>query len=1001
MNSRHLFLLLLAFGLTVSNYRAHAQDLNYTHYTVESGLFLPSNEVYGILFDKNNVLWATTDRGIWRYDGFTSRQFTVTDGLKENSNIRIFNDSLGRIWVASLNNYLYVIDGDSVKEHPLNESIHNTVYTGGEIQRISQNQDGSIYLNYNRPGLIRFKSGETPRKVESHRAGHDKASIGIHYTAGEYHWDMINFPEKNDLLKTKISTDRGWIYLTCGFFDPKNLFRTDLSPIGKDEFLFSFSKKVFHIKNGKILAERTFSNAVIDIYSDNSGNFWIGLEKEGVLRFLNRDLNSASLGYLPGETISGITQDHEGNYWFSTTTNGIYQASTLDIAVYKGAFTDFNNHVITSMVSDGESLYLGTQSGQLFKGTELKNHEYGFQPVKIPVADGSIRKLVITPEKHLIIFNNILSEIDYSGRLCGIRKIDRFPYAYLRKQNGEWLVSFTNSLYVIQGSRILRKWEKELIKRTFPGDSLLPTYMNRVRCMFLDSSGLKWLGSQNSGLFSSRDSVIFHWAKIDRLFGKRIHDIVQAGQNMWISIADYGIAVIRPDSTFITITAQKDSLSSDIVDVLFAENDSVVWAGTNNGLNRITLKGYAGKPQSIAYYTMSQGLPSNRISQIIKHKESIWVGTSRGAIRLSSILATQSEIFPQLVPGPLFVNGRPRELGDGMVLGCNENDLVFKFKAISYRKPSPLKYRYKLTGMDKDYIITNNLESRYPDLNHGNYTFFLNATYTGNFDPATEKSFRIQIQRHWYETRLAFLCFGIFLLALIFLIFRLFIKMTRKREQEKHRLLQAEKRSLLSQMNPHFIFNSLNSIQHFIVQHDEFQANNYLTNFSGLIRKILENSKKNLITLHEEISSLSLYLNMEKLRFENEFEYQIIKDSRIDYNETMIPPMLIQPFVENAIWHGLLPGKTKGSIIISFLYHDDFFQCRIEDNGIGFEKALAMRGKKESHVSRGIMNVQERIELMNKMNKKKIRLVISDLKEIDKTVSGTLIEIYLPIDLKF
>jgi two-component system, LytTR family, sensor kinase len=110
----------------------------------------------------------------------------------------------------------------------------------------------------------------------------------------------------------------------------------------------------------------------------------------------------------------------------------------------------------------------------------------------------------------------------------------------------------------------------------------------------------------------------------------------------------------------------------------------------------------------------------------------------------------------------------------------------------------------------------------------------------------------------------------------------------------------------------------LNSIQHFIIQHDEFQANNYLTNFSGLIRRILDNSRKNVIPLNEEITTLSLYLGMEKLRFENEFEYQIIKDPRIDYTETMIPPMLLQPFVENAIWHGLLPLKSKGTLKISF-----------------------------------------------------------------------------------
>jgi len=1000
VSSRYLFFLFLALGLTVSKpLLIHAQDLNYTHYTVESGLLFPSNEVYGILFDKDNVLWATTDRGVWRYDGYTSRQFTVTDGLKENTNFRIFSDTLGRIWVSSINNYLYQIVGDSVQMHPMSESIHKIGNSSGFIQQITENTDGSIYLSFNRPGLIRFKNGELPYKINSQRINHENASVGIHYKPDEYYWDMIRIPDTNRHLKTTVTASKDWVYLTCGLMDQKNNFRKDLCPIGENEFLFSYSNKVFHIKDGKLKGEQAFSNDIIDVYADKKGDFWIGLEKEGVLRYLKGDLKSAPLRYLYGESISGIAQDHEGNYWFSSTTNGIFQTNTLDITVFENATSDVKDNIITAMTSDGENVYLGTQTGLLLKGTELLNQNYFFHPINIPAVDGPIRKLFFTPEKHLIVYNNHLVEIDTLGQFRGIKKIEAYPYDYIRQQNGEWLASFTGVIFVVKNDRIVGRWDTEAIQRAFPTESNLLHAINRVRCMFLDSGGRLWTGSQNSGLFSSQDSVIFPWVKKDSLFGKRTHDIVQAGENIWVSIADYGLAVLFPDSSFIRIT-QKDSLSSDIIEVLFAENDSVVWAGTNNGLNRITLKQGSKKPDSIAYYTMREGLPSNRIFQIIKHKNNIWICTTHGAIRLNPEFTKPLDIPPKLVPGPLLVNGKSRELTDSIVLGPNDKNLVFKFKAITYRKPSTLRYRYRLIGIDKEYIITTNLESRYHDLNYGNYTFYLNASYNGVFDPATEKKFSIQIQRHWYETRLARVLFILLLLALIFTVFRLILKATKKRELEKRQLLQAEKRSLLSQMNSHFIFNSLNSIQHFIVQNDEFQANNYLTNFSGLIRKILENSKKNLIPLHEEISTLSLYLSMEKLRFENEFEYQIIKDNRIDYYETMIPPMLLQPFVENAIWHGLMPLKTKGTLIISFTANNDFFHFRIEDNGIGREKALIIKGKKEPHVSTGIQNVQERIELLNKINKKKIHLTITDLRRSDGTPSGTLVEIVLPIDIK-
>ena len=607
--------------------------------------------------------------------------------------------------------------------------------------------------------------------------------------------------------------------------------------------------------------------------------------------------------------------------------------------------------------------------------------------------------MFFTPEKHLIVFNSNLIEIDTLGHYRGIKKIEGYPYDYVRKANGEWLASFTGSIVVFKNGRILRRWDNETIPILFPSNTGLIPAINRVRCMFLDSGRRIWLGSQYSGLFSSQDSVIYPWVRKDSLFGKRIHDIEQAGGNIWVSIADYGLAVIRPDSSIIKIK-QKDGLSSDIIDVLFPENESVMWAGTNNGLNRITLKPGSLQPDNITFFTMREGLPSNRIFQIIKHKGNIWMATTHGAIRMNPEFAKPFEFPPKLITGSMFVNGKPRELGDSITLGPNDNNLVIRYKSITYRKPSTLQYRYRLTGVDNDTIYTDNLEARYPDLGYGNYTFRLNASYNGVFNPATERTYSIEIRKHWYQTTIAWCLIGLFLAGLVFMTFRLILKATKLRELEKRQLLTAEKRSLLSQMNPHFIFNSLNSIQHFIIQNDQLQANNYLASFSGLIRRILENSKKTLISLNEEISTLSLYLSMEKLRFENQFEYEIIKDQRIDYYETMIPPMLIQPFVENAIWHGLMPLKTKGSLTISFQFVQDYFLCRVEDNGIGREKALIVKGKREPHLSTGITNVQERIELLNKINKKKIILTITDLRQPDETAAGTLVELLLPIDLK-
>jgi hypothetical protein len=999
VRSLNLSFILLAIVLFLPKNEIQSQDPAYTHYTVESGLQLPSNEVYGIVFDKNQVLWATTDRGIWRYDGNSARQFTVNDGLRENTNFRIFADKKGRIWISSINNYLYQIIDDTVRMHPASRRIHELGKSSGFIQQVVERPDGSINLCFNRLGLYHFQGDNPPELMEKHRVDHTDASVAIHYSPDEYYWDMINLKDTVMDRKSTTSTDNGWIYLQCGTLDPRNNYRKDLCPIGPDEFLFSYSKRAFHIKSGNIISEHLFPNDVIAVYADQKGNFWVGLENEGVLRFPKRDLESIPVRYLGSESVTGISQDHEGNYWFSTSSNGIFQANTLDISVNRIDSNKEKDNVITAMVADERNFYIGTQTGLLFKGTQLENLNCRLTEIKMPENDGPIRKLFLDSEKHLFVLCNSLMVIDTLGRYRGVGRIKGYPYDCIIQPEGGWLASFTDLIVVGKYDEIIRRWDPESFRKAFTTQMDLVQALNRVRCMFQDSNGRFWMGSQNSGLFSSEDRILYQWIKEDSIFGRRIRDIDQAGKNIWVSIADYGIAVIRPDSSFFRIT-QKEGLSSDIIDVLYPENDSVVWAGTNNGLNRISLKPGSQTADFIAYYTSAEGLPSNRIYQITRYKGNIMIATTQGVIRLKDDFTKPPDISPKLVIRSVVVNDRLLKPDPYMILDPDENNLVFNFQAITYRKPSRLTYQYRLIGVDKEPIVTHNLESRYPDLRYGVYTFCVNASYSGTFDPATEKKITVQIQRHWFETR-AFLIAGcLLLIALIHYIFRIVLRATKKRELEKQQLLQAEKRSLLSQMNPHFIFNSLNSIQHFVVQHDEVQANNYLTNFSGLIRRILDNSKKNLIPLNEEITTLNLYLGMEKLRFESEFEFKILKDKNIDYNETMIPPMMLQPFVENAIWHGLLPMKTMGILQISFTGGDDYLHCTIEDNGIGREKALSLKKKKSSHVSSGILNVQERIELLNKLNKKKISLTITDLRHPNGAASGTRVELLLPFDLK-
>jgi sensor histidine kinase YesM len=987
--------LFTAIGLGFSIFNLAAQEPYFNRYTVEDGL--PSNEIYGMVFDHRNILWAITDRGVWRFDGYQSRHVTVADGLKENTNFRIFKDRKNNIWLSSVNNYLFKIVGDSVLQHPCSQQVHQTGQSDRYLQQLSELNDSCLMLSYNRRGLFCFRPGQAPEMVTGHHKGHENASVCIFLDSAGVYWDMINYPDTNQLKPTVVEPQGNRIYITFGAKSPQKNFHKDFYSIRPGEFLFCADNKAFHIRDGKLISEAWFENEVGDVYCDRRGDFWVGTMVDGLFRYPGGDLYGSPVRYLEHESITSIKQDMEGTYWFATNTHGIYQTNSIDIAIYQPSESDSENNVIISMAKAKDKIFLGTQAGRLYKLLKTDPENYTLSEIPGIPSTRSIRKLFYTPDNHLILLKDALIEMDLSGNLSGIGMFKAYAYEYTSLAGGQWMVTFDKSIHIYNQGKLARIWNHENLPPNFVKTGLTPEFINKIRTLHLDGPNRLFIGSQNLGLISSGKDSLFLWSSLDTLFSRRIHDIARAGKNIWVSVADYGISVIRPDSTILRIT-QSDGLSSDIVDVLYRESDSVVWAGTNLGANRITLNSEATSVKAIEHFTMNEGLPSNRIYQITQFDDKIWLATTQGVVSIGSgFMQNRDTPIPYLLFDTTQINGVNKHLKDGTVLPANQNNLFFKFRAISYKIPHIIKYQYFLQGKDKDTIETGNPEARYPDLGYGDYTLFVRASYTDSFSSDwTKLSF--SIDRRWYETRGFILIVLVVIFGLIYLIFKVVLRDIREREMQKLKLLEAEKRSLLSQMNPHFIFNSLNSIQHFIVQNDEFLANSYLTNFSSLIRRILDNSKKNLINLNEEITVLELYLQMEKLRFEDDFHYDIIRDQQIDYNEAMIPPMLLQPIVENAIWHGLMPLKSKGNLSISFLKEHDFVHCRVEDNGIGREKAAKLKGKKEPHLSTGLVNVEERIRLMNLINAKPIELKITDLTDDRHEAAGTLVEIKLPIN---
>lgn len=238
---------------------------------------------------------------------------------------------------------------------------------------------------------------------------------------------------------------------------------------------------------------------------------------------------------------------------------------------------------------------------------------------------------------------------------------------------------------------------------------------------------------------------------------------------------------------------------------------------------------------------------------------------------------------------------------------------------------------------------------------------------------------------------------------LIVIIAIMFIRTNRLRSRERleamnHKVSDLTQKNLRSQMNPHFIFNTLNSIQYYVFQNDKMASNDYMTKFAKLIRKTLENSESPAIPIKEEINALELYLELESLRFKQKFDWAIDIDDEIDTYMYKIPTMLIQPFVENAIGHGLMHKKGKGNLQVTLKLEEDSILCTIEDNGIGRAKAMEIKNnKKENHRSLGTSITESRLRLVNSLYGKNMKVEYTDLKDEKGEASGTRVEISIPI----
>jgi len=473
------------------------------------------------------------------------------------------------------------------------------------------------------------------------------------------------------------------------------------------------------------------------------------------------------------------------------------------------------------------------------------------------------------------------------------------------------------------------------------------------------------------------------------------------------SVSGEGIT-IRYDSGKIIRLSQQDGLASNFINQFYEDEQGIFWVATNQGINTLEFI----EPEGVKIHSIlnsSKLLNSPNILQIYNKDSMLYIGTDAGfnCINLRSIEQNKSIIVPLRIEG-IEVNGlKKNDFTSLENLTYNQNNITFHYTALAFNQYGNIDYRYRIKGISDPWVYTKQRKVNFASILPGTYTFELEVQNEFGDWVRLDLLPKFTINKPYWKTWWFIgggLLLGLFLISSILYYYISNLK-REKAFLENEQLLSNElnesrQKALSSQLNPHFVFNSLNSIQNFILTKRRELSSDYLSMFSKLMRFVFENSKKLYVPLSDEIAALKLYLELEQVRHNHKFEYTInsgnLRAERID-----IPSLLIQPIIENAIWHGLLHKLEENRLLeISFYEEGENLNIEIKDNGIGRGQSQPRPKFIKKQKSSGVELTQRRLSLLCQSTGLKTSFKVIDLYDKANNPSGTLVKITIPLALK-
>lgn len=972
---KKLLVLILASLLSLT---ASSQQYYSKNFSKEDGL--PGSEVYDLLQDKDGYIWLATSFGVCRYDGYEFKTYTTKDGLADNSTISLSMDPKGRIWCSAYGGELSYFEDGRFTAHPLNNEIKK--HSLGFVELFVDSLDNLYFTSMSNESVNVKITHDHQIIVNDKRFSdteHADYTISFQPTSFGVLWTALNGSKKsysgNNLLKKEGDT----FYLKYGKFGKGNFFKYE--KISENEFLISTNQWLFHIANDKVISEISYSSRVNDIYMDAQSSFWISVANDGVFQYKDKNLQSIPQRYFQGTTVSNVIQDRDKNYWFSTNGQGIFVIPSLDIHLLD--FPELDDSKIAALKAFGDHIYFSNWDARLFRYNPAKN---------------TIKRIDETyfNNRHeicsdLLIDRNSRKWIVGTDELCFAK--DDTPLHADFENHGYNIIELKDGRVALASYFGLNLYEGTQRTHYSNGEGL----MLRLRVLYEDNNEVLWLGTLD-GLYSYSNDTYKYEGNRHPILNERITALI--GNTNVLVVGTRGKGLVFVKDTVCYNISQQHGIRGNNIQSLFLENDSTLWIGTNEGLSKLSFFINDTIEVSSTNYTKWDGLPSNNIINIIEKNGILYLGTEKGLAYFNPKLLQGNHTEPVVFIENIHINNFDTIVHDTIKLKHFQNHLSVSFKGMHFKSIGNIRYKYRLRGLHEHWTYTKNIEVEFALIPPGEYLFEVYAQNANGLWSNEPAAVLFIIEKPYYKEWWFYLGFGLLLMLIVFLLIRHLIRISNRINVWQQELIQYQQQALSKQLNPHFLFNSLNSIQNFILENDKISSSNYLSKFASLMRLVLEMSNKQVVSLSDELGSLKLYLELESLRLKDGFFYTIDVDINIDKNETTLPSFIIQPFVENAIWHGLGTLKKNKQLSVIFTREDDYLVCRIQDNGIGINasksksKPTTKNGKKSSL---GMQITQTRLDLHNRRHHTTSYIKIVDRNELNKNTQGTVVEIFISI----